>query len=139
MNIAITGQNGFLGKHLMEKLKKEKIDVTEFDKSKYNLLQPETLQKFVQNKNVIIHIAAVNRDTNFNLLNINVMGTAGLMEAISLYNSKAKVNFTSSYQAYVQDNIYGLSKKLAEEIIKKYATLFGIKSISLRISNIFGP
>jgi nucleoside-diphosphate-sugar epimerase len=139
MKVAITGQNGFLGKHLVELLQKEKIDFTVFDKEKYNLLDPLTLQEFVEGKDVIVHIAGANRDSNFNLLNINVMGTAGIMEAISLFNPKAKMIFASSVQVYTENTIYSLSKKMAEEVIERYSRLYNIKSITFRISNMFGP
>ena len=139
MNIGITGQNGFLGKHLISRFREDKISYSVCDREKYNLLNPQSLKDFVRSVDVIIHLAGVNRDTNFTILNGNVMGTAGLMEAISLYNPKAKVIISSSYQAFTQDNIYGVSKKLAEDVVEKYARIFSIPSISLRISNIFGP
>lgn len=139
MNIAITGGHGFLGRYVVDLLKKEGFTPILFDRTRYNLLQPKTLKDFVLKKDVIIHLAAVNRGTDNEIMNINAQGTKGLLDAISTYGSGSKLIFASTFQVYVKGSIYGNSKKQAEEYINDFAKKYGIKSIILRIANIYGP
>lgn len=140
INIAITGATGFLGRHVVERLKKERnISVFLFDRSKYSLFRVKSLEQFLSKKDVILHLAAVNRDNNINLVKINALGTLGLLEGMYTYSPDAKLIFTSSSQIYDEESVYGVSKKFAEELIEYYAKKNNIKGVILRISNIFGP
>lgn len=139
MNIAVTGDQGFLGKFVVEELKKQRINLTLFDKSKHNLLKPKTLKDFVSKKDIIIHLAAVNRGTDEEIMSINVLGTKGLLNAMVKYESDAKLVFASTFQVYVKDGIYSESKKQAEGFVNSFAKEHGIKAIIFRISNIYGP
>jgi len=139
MNIAITGGHGFLGRYVVDLLRREGFSPILFDRTRHNLLQPKTLKDFVLKKDVIIHLAAVNRGTDNEIMNINAQGTKGLLDAISTYGSGSKLIFASTFQVYVKGSIYGNSKKQAEEYINDFAKKYGIKSIILRIANIYGP
>ena len=138
MKIGITGANGFIGSHLVKRLSHGKIPYEIFDSTKHDLLKPETLKDFVSTCDTIIHLAAKNRDTNANIINTNTLGTAGLLEAITTYSPKKKIIFLSSFQVY-SNSLYGLSKKLAEEIIEFYSKDKGLNAIILRASNVYGP
>lgn len=139
MNIAVTGANGFLGKFVAEELKKRGFNPTLFDKSLHNLLQPKTLKDFVLEKDVIIHLAGVNRGTDNEIMSINALGTKRLINAIATYGSGAKLIFASTFQVYVKGGVYGDSKRQAEEYINTFAKKHGIKAIIFRIANIYGP
>lgn len=136
MNVAITGTNGFLGKHLLESLKND-FEIVPFDRTKHDLFSVISLESFLKEAEVVVHLAGANRDTDYNLLRINVLGTTNLLEAIKKYSPMAKIIFASSFQVY-DDTIYGLSKKLAEDAILFFSRIYDIKSIILRISNIYG-
>ena len=139
MNIAITGADGFLGKVVVNKLKVDKIPYTVFDFKKHNLLKPETLKSLISGKDIIIHLAGVNRGNNLELFKVNVLGTLSLLEAAQMYAPTAKIIFASSFQVYLNDSLYGLSKKIGEDLILQYTKKEGLKGIILRISNIYGP
>lgn len=153
MIIGITGAYGFMGSHLYEYMKN--ICVCEvFDRQKYNLFDIESMKKFVENKDFIFHLAGANRASNEELLKVNALGTLNLLEAIRKYShAETKIVFASSLQVYgltqnliylnendipEPNNIYGLSKKFAEEIINKYNEYYGIKGLIFRISNVYG-
>ena len=138
MKISVTGSEGFLGKSLINIIGEE-YEVIKFDRKKNNLFDPKSLQSFLKDADVVIHLASVNRDNDYNLFKTNFLGTAGLLEGIVKYAPKAKIIFSSSFQVYNSKNAYALSKKLAEEAIVSFSRIYGVKSIIFRISNIYGP
>lgn len=139
MNIAITGSSGFLGSYLVESCKDRKIPYTEFNKKKHNLLNPVSLKNLVKGADAVIHLAAVNRGTNLELVQVNTLGTLSVLEAILRYSPNTKLIFASSFQVYLEDSLYGKSKMFAEKLIEYYSQKFGVKALILRISNIYGP
>ena len=153
MIIGITGAHGFMGSHLHEYIKTI-CECEVFDRQKYNLFDIESMKQFVENKDFIFHLAGANRASNEELLKVNGLGTLNLLEAIRKYSKvETKIIFASSLQVYgltqnlmylsesdspKPNNIYGLSKKFAEEIINRYSEYYGIKGLIFRISNIYG-
>lgn len=155
MEIGITGYTGFIGSHLYNRLKSHPdFRCHVFDRKKYCLFDIKSMKSFVENKDVIIHLAGANRAPEEELLKVNVLGTLNLMEAIRKYSqTDTRIIFSSSLQVYglrknleylkesdelKPNNVYGLSKKFAEEIISKYYEWYGIKSLIFRISNVYG-
>jgi UDP-glucose 4-epimerase len=152
MKVGITGDYGFVGSHLLDGLTSvPEVEVEPFDKGKYNLLKKESLKPFVEDKEVIFHLAGVNRDTKENLIKVNTLGTLNLLEALARYAKRdVRLIFMSSFQVYQApkkpasiselhptrpQNIYGISNKAAEEIISCYP----FRSVVFRGSNFFGP
>lgn len=139
MKIAVTGAHGFLGKAVLKKLRAKKISYSILDRKKHDLFDPKTLKKLVRGKKAVIHLAGANRAENIEIGKTNTLGTLSLLEAISQYAPKARVIFSSSFQVYLNENIYGISKKHSEDLISHYASKMGIKATIFRISNIYGP
>lgn len=135
--IVITGGEGFLGKYVVERLKKEGMSPVLLDKKKHDLFDPQSLEELLKGAGVIIHLAGANRDSDFNLIRVNTLGTAALLESISKYAKGAKLIFSSTAQVYT-DGVYGLSKKFAEQLIENYSNRKLVRGIVLRISNIYG-
>ena len=153
LSIGITGSHGFIGSHLAKALaKSEKYDLTLLDHKHNDLMDKGSLKSFVSERNVIFHIAGANRDTNANLIRVNVLGTLNLLEAIKRYSkNKAKFIFISSIQVYTSsfsksalkeednyslpDSVFGASKITAEKLI----CLYDLDSIIFRASNTYGP
>lgn len=139
MKVAITGGKGFVGKHLVRLLRSKNISYSIFDRSKHDLYKPETLKDFLLGKEAVVHLAAVNKDDDFaNILRVNILGTKGILDAMLDFAPSAKLIFASSFQVYLRDSIYGASKKVAEELITDYNRKFGLQSIILRITNMYG-
>lgn len=140
MKIALTGADGFIGQAVTKELEnKPDIELKVFDLQKYNLLDSESLKDFVENQNIIIHLAGVNRGTNFELVQVNTLGTLSLLEAVAKYAPSARIIFASTFQVYLPQSLYGLSKKFAEDLLTQYGMNHGIKSTILRLSNVYGP
>lgn len=139
MKVAITGATGFLGKAVTKKLEAQKISYTTLDRKRYDLLKPKSLKNFVSGKDIIIHLAAVNRGENIELLKVNTLGTLSLLEAVAQYAPNAKIIFSSTFQVYIEESLYGLSKKFAEDLISQYIKKTGLTGIIFKISNIYGP
>lgn len=153
LSIGITGSHGFIGSHLTKALKRSgKYDLVPLDRKHNDLMDGESLKSFVSRRDVIFHIAGANRDTNANLIRVNVLGTLNLLEAIKHYSEKkVKLIFISSVQVYTSsfsdsaineedqssfpEIAFGISKITAEKLI----CLYDINSIIFRVSNTYGP
>lgn len=140
MNIAITGATGFVGTNLTAKLKLSKFRTSIFDGKENNLFRLGTLEDFLRGKDVVIHLAGINKDGKVkDIIKTNILGTKKLLDAISIYCPDAQLIFASSFQVYHNDDIFGLSKWAAEELIKDYVDSGLIKrALILRFSNIYG-
>lgn len=139
MKVAITGQEGFLGKSLAKELKRRKYLVSTFDRQKNDLEDYKSLKSFLSGVDVVIHLAAKNRDSNFNIFKVNTLGTLNLLEGIKEFSPSARIIFASSFQVYGKVNIYSQSKKSAEELINFFTECSNLKATILRIANIYGP
>lgn len=154
VRIAVTGATGFLGKSLILELRKELgIDLRLFDRNKYSLFPPSSLESFVERRDIIYHLAGINDPSNTEIYKVNVMGTINLLEAIRKSCPNSKLIFSSSLAVYkppskgdhidekyptIPRNYYGFTKLLAEEVISFYYRTYKIKSVILRFSNIYG-
>lgn len=138
IKIGITGQNGFVGRHLYNTigLMPEEFERVEFKKEYFeNEIQ---LDAFVSECDVIVHLAAMNRhdDERF-IYETNVGLAKKLVASLEHTNSKAHVLISSSTQEE-RDNLYGRSKKEGRELIANWAKNSGGKISGLLIPNVFG-
>jgi UDP-2-acetamido-2,6-beta-L-arabino-hexul-4-ose reductase len=139
LKVGITGQAGFIGTHLFNylNLKKDTIVTVPFQDS--NFENQEKLNQFVSECNVIVHLAAMNRhgdpqviyDTNLKLVN-------QLISAMELTNSRPHVLFSSSTQED-RDNLYGKSKHDGRILLKQWADRNKSRFTGFVIPNVFGP
>jgi len=138
MKIGITGSRGFIGKHLVEAFKNKKnIKVFCCDRSDCDILNADSLKKFVKDKEAIIHAAAINRGTDIEIIAGSVVGTYNLISAMEKHKSRAKMIFLSSIQAET-DTLYGKSKRLAEIMIEDFSRRTKIPVAIFRLTNVFG-
>jgi UDP-glucose 4-epimerase len=149
MRIGVTGAKGFIGTHLLSALKKQGSVVT-LPRRK-GLPGKQELKRFVTDTDLFFHLGGVNRDTDEEIINGNIIGTSHLLEAIlNDGKSSARIVFASSAQVYTlansktpiretgkanPDTVYGVSKQSAENLIRNS----GIPYVILRMSNVYGP
>ena len=139
IKIGITGQEGFVGQHLYNTLG---LLPDEFERVPYHIdyfQDQEKLSAFVSNCDVIVHLAAMNRHNDPEILyqtNINLVKQ--LIAALEKSNSRAHVLFSSSSQEE-RDNLYGRSKKEGRELLINWATKANGTFTGLVIPNVFGP
>ncbi len=158
MKISITGNTGFIGSALIAHLSKNNsINLFIFERNKYSLAAIDSLNGFVQDKDVIVHLAgATHTELATDYYSVNTFGTRHLPEAIRLYGKPdAQFVFVSSSAVYeekfinkklseknsrtIPRNHYGMSKKFAEELIGFYFRQYNLRNSILRIANTYGP
>lgn len=135
MKVLVTGANGFVGKNLVATLNEmENIEVLTYTKDD----SLETLEKYCLEADFVAHLAGVNRPKNTEeFYNINNDLVSVMLEYLKTSDKKAPILLSSSIQAEL-DNDYGKSKKITEDIIKKYGVDNDVKTYILRLPNLFG-
>lgn len=139
LRIGITGQDGFVGQHLYNTLglSPEDFDRIPYDKEIFS--DESKLTGFVAQCDVIVHLAAMNRHNDAQVIyDTNIGLVQQLIAALEATNSKAHVLFSSSSQEE-RDNLYGQSKKEGRELLMDWAKQSGAKFTGLIIPNVFGP
>jgi len=139
IKIGITGQAGFIGTHLYNTLglNKEKFERIDFKDEFF--LQDEALDAFVKQCDVIVHLAAMNRHNDPDVLyKTNIELVRKLVDSIERTNSKPYVIMSSSLQEE-RDNLYGRSKREGRELFNQWADRNDAAFTGLIIPNVFGP
>jgi UDP-glucuronate 4-epimerase len=143
-------------------LKKKRIKILKENKNfffkKIDITNKKNLIDFFKNKNFnfVIHLAA-QAGVRYSLLNpqkyidVNIFGFLNIID-LSKKNNVKKFIYASSSSVYGESkkfplkenqqlnpkNIYGLTKKLNEQIAKIYYDQFNLRSIGLRFFTIYG-
>tara|TARA_B110000483_G_scaffold193993_1_gene231047 strand:+ start:10715 stop:11833 length:1119 start_codon:yes stop_codon:yes gene_type:complete len=139
LRIGITGQNGFIGQHLYNSLGllPETYKLIDFEKK--NFENEQKLDAFVCQCDVILHLAAMNRhEDNQVLYNTNIQLVKDLVASLQRTSSKAHVIMSSSSQEE-KDNLYGKSKKEGRKLLLDWESRSDGFLSGLIIPNVFGP
>jgi UDP-2-acetamido-2,6-beta-L-arabino-hexul-4-ose reductase len=139
LKIGITGQNGFVGTHLYNTLglQPEVFERIPFERSFFE--SQETLDEFVSKCDVIVHLAALNRHNEPEVIyDTNVSLVKTLVGSLERTNSKAHVLISSSSQEE-RDNLYGKSKKEGRELLTEWAKKANTVFTGMIIPNVVGP
>ena len=137
--IGITGQTGFIGKHLYNTLGlfPDEFELIEFKKEYFD--NPSNLDAFVRHCDVIVHLAARNRHNDPEIIYQTNVGLVKLLIAsLERTNTKSHVLFSSSCQEE-RDNLYGKSKREGRELFSQWAQNSGGIFTGMIIPNVFGP
>lgn len=155
MRIAVTGSGGFIGSHLVPKLKASGHEVVESSRDQGCDLNNWDSVKDIQKCDVLIHLAAktfvpdsFNNPREFYQTNTNL--TLNALELAR--NWKSKVIYMSSYfygaPQYIPvdekhplnpHNPYAQTKYMSEELCKAYSRDFDVPVIAFRLFNVYGP
>lgn len=135
MKVLITGADGFIGKNLRMALSErggfEVLPVT-------RATDQATLAQGIAQVDAVVHLAGVNRPQDPAEFAVgNADFTAHLCELLRATGRAVPVAFASSIQAE-RDNLYGLSKRAAEQHLTDYATYSGAGVGLYRLANVFG-
>jgi UDP-2-acetamido-2,6-beta-L-arabino-hexul-4-ose reductase len=133
--VLITGAHGFVGRNLGTKLKELKSSlIIEVDIDS----PPELLERGLQEADIIFHLAGINRPLKTEEYAVgNTDFTREICDRLKSLGRKPAIIFSSSIQAEL-DNPYGVSKRLAEEELLKFARQKKSKVAIFRMKNIFG-
>lgn len=139
MKVLITGAYGFVGKNLQQHLaERHDIEVVTF--TRVNTLND--LPHLLEDVEFVFHLAGANRPKDIqDFVTDNTNFTVSLVHAVevemSSRNSNISIVFTSSIQAS-QDNHYGSSKALAEDVLFDFTKRTGAATHIFRLPNVFG-
>lgn len=139
MKVGITGQNGFIGQHLVRTLNlySDKFKVIPFKKKFFD--QKDQLNNFVKSCDTIVHLAAMNRHEDPQVIyDTNIELVQKLTTACISTKSTPHVLISSSTQEE-RDNSYGKSKKEGREALTKWAKEENAVFTGLVIPNVYGP
>lgn len=137
--IGITGQNGFVGYHLYQKINLIKDEFTLIDFHRSFFEDDERFDEFVSQCDVIVHLAALNRHNDPEVIyEMNTGLVKKLVDSLERTKSKAHVIISSSTQEE-RDNLYGKSKKEGRLMLSDWANRSGGLFTGLIIPNVFGP
>jgi UDP-glucose 4-epimerase len=178
-NALITGGAGFIGSNLAIRLAELGANVTvadamvpDYGGNEFNLypvrdrvrvnycdIRDESAMNYlVRGQDFVFHLAGqvchlMSLSNPFPDIEINITGTAVLMESLRKFNKDAVVVYTGTRGQYGSSvslpvneeaptnpkGIYEISNLTAEKIIKVYNDVHGVRSVLLRLSNIYGP
>lgn len=162
MRIGITGGLGVIGQALAGALRKENIDFVLLDNAKAgeffgNINNNDDLERFFNSCDGIVHLAGISNVRKGELdpqacYQNNVLGTLNLLDYISKSRPTKWLLFISSREVYGAQqklpvnewakcnpiNQYGLSKLLAEDLVRSRSQRLNINYAILRLSNVFG-
>ena len=164
--IHVTGANGFIGRVVTARLRKDGHEVTGSDLKDGPDVLPIDLRDRVAvvalmrelAPDVVVHGGAISGAMLATgdpalMFDVNVSGTLNIVEAMR-QSGLTRLVFLSSNAVYADADTrdpvdeaapvgagdpYGASKLAAESILRAYAMTHGITSIALRISSVFGP
>ncbi|HEV2831990.1 MAG TPA: NAD-dependent epimerase/dehydratase family protein [Hanamia sp.] len=137
--VGITGQGGFIGKHLYNTLGLFPGEFERVDFQKDFFEDDEKLNDFVAKCDVIVHLAAKNRHNDPQVIyDTNLKLVQKLVASLNKTGSKAHLLFSSSTQEE-KDNLYGKSKREGRELLANWAKSSGGKFTGMIIPNVFGP
>ncbi|WP_395803312.1 NAD-dependent epimerase/dehydratase family protein [Daejeonella sp.] len=137
--VGITGQQGFIGQALFNTLGlyPDEFERIQFERDFFE--DQAKLEKFVSECDVIVHLAAMNRHHDPEVIfETNISLAQKLINALEKSKSKAHVLFSSSSQEE-RDNLYGKSKREGRELLSNWASKSEALFTGMIIPNVFGP
>lgn len=160
MNILVTGSNGFLGKTIVEILKKEhKITTLARSSGDYQLPLDKQIPNFKEKFNLIIHSAGKAHSVPKTAIEkkqfhqVNVIGTQNLLKglensaipqqfvfisSVAVYGKETGTNITEESPLNAKD-AYGMSKIEAEKNIFDWCQKNNVICTILRLPLLVGP
>lgn len=133
MQIAITGEKGFIGIHLTQYFKNIlKYEVVELGRDYLNQLQK------AKKIDWLIHGACVHRhEDSGTLISLNQKLTNDTLQCLIKNNIQCNIVFLSSIQEEL-NTPYGQSKRETKKLLSEYCKSINKEFISFKLPNIFG-
>lgn len=164
MKIAVTGASGFVGEHLIKKLLSKNFHLRIFVRKKpllFNkdievvegdLVTGEGLPEFLSGTDAVIHLAARVTSPEDKMFDDNVIATHNLVtqainssvsqfifvSSVAVYGTDKKTKFREGDECS-PDTPYGVTKYLAELLVRYWSKKTGNLATILRPFNVYGP
>jgi len=167
LKVLVFGSAGFVGRNLVERLRKEPLELVASDLVdnpfngsikyvKLNLLDRQGVLDVVKGADVVVHFAA--SPLTFSLENpaenmkINVEGTLNILDAARkqdvkkvIYSSASSVVGNVKYSPVDEQHPctpktpYAVAKRACEEYLRVYNEIYGLHYVIFRFFNVYGP
>lgn len=145
---------------ILSRSEKKKLNISDIEKDAKIILKDikDIGSEEVSGKDIIFHLAgtvdnyAIEEGDPYRDIEINCKGTIALLEACKNFNKKARIIFASTF--FVNGNvsklpvtpespcnplaIYPATRLAAEHFCKIYNSVFGMNSVIMRFTNVFG-
>ncbi len=136
--VGITGQHGFVGTHLFNTLGLYPDKYKRIPFEDYFFYDESILRAFIKQCDVIIHLAAMNRHSDPQVIyDTNIGLIKKLIDALECEGVAPHVLFSSSTQEDL-DNLYGKSKKEGRELLEQWAIRNNASFSGLVVPNVYG-
>jgi UDP-glucose 4-epimerase len=156
MKILVTGGSGFLGSHIADALSASGHETIVFDKAKSRWLRSDQIMVVgsvldekavltaVRGCSAVYHLAAmadINEaiDHPRDAIEVNIMGTANVLEAARAAGVKRFVLASSIYVYSNQGSFYRTTKQACENLVHDYQERFDLDFTVLRFGSLYGP
>src|SRR3990167_3975631 len=141
VNVLITGNLGFLGKHLTRKLDKLAISWKGYDLPEHDVLN--ITEKDLKDVTHVVHLAAMKgipqcENETVKAVETNILGTAKLLQAC--VNAQVDHFIYSSTWAVNSHNLkaYDVTKKASEDLVRHYTQRKRLNGCILRMATFYG-
>lgn len=139
IRVGITGQPGFVGTHLFNTLGLYKDEFERIPCEDAYFQDDKVLRNFVKQCDVIVHLAAMNRNSDANVLyETNIRLVKQLISAMEAEKVTPYVLFSSSTQEEL-DNEYGKSKREGRALLEEWAKRNNASFTGMVVPNVYGP
>lgn len=156
MKILVLGGSGFLGSHVADSLSENGHNVAIFDIRPSNYIRDDQrmiigditsedcLDKAINGMDIVMNFAGISdldeATTNpIRTIELNILGTAKIMELCIKYKVKRFVYASSFYVHSDKGGFYRCSKQAAEIYIEEYNRKYGLQFTILRYGTLYGP
>jgi UDP-2-acetamido-2,6-beta-L-arabino-hexul-4-ose reductase len=134
--VGITGSAGFIGRHLDQYLRRRGYEVTCFEG---DIVNSEEVRRFVENCEVIFHLAGRNIGPESEILRVNSEGTRLIAESAAALGGRHVIFSSSNLVVRRPESAYAKGKLAGEEMLAEIAGSNGCKVSLFRIANVYGP
>lgn len=133
MRVVVTGADGFLGWHTRARLRARSThDVIAVHRENWS-----SLEQSVQDADVVLHLAGVNRGSDHEVHEGNVRLALDVATAVRRSHRQPVVVYSNSVRAG-EDSPYGVGKQEAADILARAATDTGARFVDVVLPNLFG-
>ena len=154
MNVLVTGGSGFIGSHVVDKLveaghRVRVLDIkgphrNDVDFVRGDIISRPVIAEALGGIEAVYHIAGFSninlvKDRPVQTIELNVLGTAYLLEESRKKGVKRFLLASSVYAHSRNGHLYTTSKLVSEMLCKDYHTLYSLPYTVLRYGTAYGP